>query len=143
MTAVTLWAVLAQVPVVLVMTRAALLRHLHRARRLEMAGGALQLRVCAQQRKMRLLGVIKHPQRPAVGRMAVVAFLAQAALVNVIVRMALDALQRGLVEAQGRVALRAADDAMQSEQRVLGQVVVEDDVSGPRVLAMTGLAAAF
>jgi hypothetical protein len=34
MTAVALWAVLTQVPVVLVMTHAALLRHFHRARRL-------------------------------------------------------------------------------------------------------------
>lgn len=67
MTAVALWAVLTQVPVVLVMTHAALLRHFHRAGWLRMAGGTLQFGMRAQQREMRLLGVIEHPQRPTVG----------------------------------------------------------------------------
>ena len=67
MTAVALWAVLTQVPVVLVMTHTALLRHFHRARWLGMAGGALQFGMRPEQREMRLLGVIEHPQRPAVG----------------------------------------------------------------------------
>ena len=67
MATVALWAILTQVPVVLVMTYAALLRHFHRARGLRMAGGALQLGVRAKEREMRLLGVIEHPQRPAVG----------------------------------------------------------------------------
>jgi len=67
MTAVALWPVLSQMPVILVMARAALLRHLHRARRLVMAGGALQFGVSAQQGEMRLPGVIERPQRPTVG----------------------------------------------------------------------------
>ena len=67
MTAIALCAVLTQVPVVLLMTGNALLRHFHSARRLAMAGGALQFAVRAQQGKMGILGVIKHPQRPAVG----------------------------------------------------------------------------
>ena len=67
MAAVALWAVLTQMAVVLVMTNAALLRHFHRARRLRMAGGALQPGVRAEQREMRLPGVIEHPQRPTVG----------------------------------------------------------------------------
>jgi len=67
MTAVALWAVLTQVPVVLVMTYAALLRHFHSSWRLRMAGGTLQFGVRAEQREMGLLGVIKHPQRPTVG----------------------------------------------------------------------------
>ena len=72
-----------------------------------------------------------------------VALLAQAALVNVIVRMALDALQWGLIEGQCGVALRAADDTMQPEQWESGQVVVEHDVGGPGVLSMAGFAAAL
>ena len=67
MAAVALWTVLAQVPVVLVMTHAALLRHFHRAGRLRMAGGTLQSGVRAEQREMRLPGVIELPQRPTVG----------------------------------------------------------------------------
>ena len=61
MTAIALRAVLTQVPIVLVMTRGALLRHLHGARRFEMASGALQFAVGTQQREMRILGVVKNP----------------------------------------------------------------------------------
>ena len=75
--------------------------------------------------------------------MTVVALLAQAALVYVILRMALNALQWGLVEGQCRVALRAADDAMHPEQWKSGQVVVEHDVGGPGVLSMAGFAVAL
>ena len=94
MTAVALRAVLTQVTVILVVTHAALLRHLHRTRRLAMARGALQLAVCAEQREMRFLRVIETPQRPAVRRMAALALLAEAALVHVLVRMAVDAGRR-------------------------------------------------
>ena len=45
------------------------------ARRLAMAGGALQIGVPAGQRKMRLLRMIECPLRPAVRRMAGLAFL--------------------------------------------------------------------
>src|SRR5271168_748500 len=106
MAAVAFVAVLAQMPVILVVTAAALLRHFHRAGRLVMAFGALQLGMGAEQRKMRFLGVIENPERPAVGRMAALALLAQASLVHVIVRMAVDA-GRGRPKGQSRVALRA------------------------------------
>ena len=112
MAAVTLRAVLTQVPVIFVVTGSALLRHLHRAGRLVMAFGALQFAVGPQQREMRFLGMIEHPQRPSVGGMAALAFLAEAALVHVIVRMAVDAHRRRPAEGQRRVALGAADDAV-------------------------------
>ena len=112
MAAVTLRAVLTQVPVIFVVTGSALLRHFHRAGRLVMAFGALQLTVGPRQRKMRFLGMIKNPQRPSVGRMAALAFLAEAAFVNVIVRMAVNACRRRPTEGQRRVTLRAADDAV-------------------------------
>jgi len=67
MTAVALWTVLPQMPVVLVMTYTALLRHFHSPWRLRMTGGTLQFGVRAEQREMGLLGVIKHPQWPTVG----------------------------------------------------------------------------
>src|SRR5216684_3893908 len=91
---------------------------------------------------MRLLRMIKNPQRPAVGRMAALAFLAEAALVHVIVRMALHAYRRRPAVGQRRVALRAADDAVQSEQREFRQVMIECHVGPPRNLAMTGFAPA-
>jgi len=67
MTAVALWAVLTQMPVVLVMAYPTLLRHFYSPWRLRMAGGTLQFGMRTEQREMRLLGVIKHPQRPTVG----------------------------------------------------------------------------
>jgi hypothetical protein len=61
MTAITLRAVLAQVPVVFVVTARALRRSLHFARRRVMAIGALQFAVGAPQWKVRLLRVIENP----------------------------------------------------------------------------------
>src|SRR6202049_926893 len=108
-----------------------------------MAFGALQLGVRAEQRKMRFLGVIENPQRPAVGRMAALALLAEASLVHVIVRMALDAGRGRPAEGQSRVALRTADDAVQTQQRILGQVMIECDLGRPLVLAVTMVAPAL
>jgi hypothetical protein len=67
MAAIALRAVLTQMPIVLLMTDTALLRHFHGAWRLSMAGGALQFAVGTQEWEMGILGVIKRPQRPAVG----------------------------------------------------------------------------
>src|SRR5450631_1581558 len=143
MTAVTLLTVLAQMPVILVVAAAALLRRLHRAWRLAMAFGALQFAVSAQQRKMSLFSVIENPQRPAVGRMAALAFLAEPAFVHVVARMAVDASRRCLTEGHGRVALRAADHPVQTQQREFAQVMIEHDAGPPRILSMTGFAAAL
>ena len=113
MAAITLRAVLTQMPIVLAVTAHAHHRHFYRAWRLVMAIGALQLLVGAQQRKMSLLGVIEGPNLPSVRRVAALALLAEAALVHVIVRVAFVALRRRLVERKRRVALRAADHLMQ------------------------------
>ena len=112
MAAVALRAVLTQVPVIFVVTGSALLRHLHRAGRLVMAFGTLQFTVGPQKREVRFLGMIKNPQRPAVGRMAALAFLAEPAFVHVVVRMAVDARRRRPAEGQRRVTLGTADDAV-------------------------------
>ena len=61
MTAVALSAVLPQMPIVFLVTGNALLRHLHRARWITMAAGALQFAMRAQEVKLRLLGVIVNP----------------------------------------------------------------------------------
>ena len=115
MAAIALRAVLTEMPVILVVTDPALHLHLHRARRVVMAIGALQLLVGAQERKVSLLGVIESPNLPSVRRVAALALFAEAALVHVIVRVALVALRRRLVERERRVALRAADHPMQPQ----------------------------
>lgn len=110
-----------------------------------MAFGALQLCVRAEQREVirSLLRVIEIPQRPTVGRMTTLAFLAEAALVHVVVRMAIDARARRPAERECCVALRAAHDPMQPQQREIGQIVVEYDVGAPRLLTVARFAAAL
>jgi len=90
---------------------------------------------------MSLFGVIECPQLPSVRRVAALALLAEAALVHVIVRVALVALPRRLVERERRVALRAADHAMQCQQRKVREVMIEHDVGPPGLLAMASFAA--
>ena len=115
MAAITLRPVFAEMPVVLMVAAAALRGRLHRAGRFMVAVGALQFGMSAQQREMSLLGVIEYPERPAIWRMTGFAFLAETALVHIIVRMAFRAGLRRLIESQGRMALRAADDSVQAE----------------------------
>jgi hypothetical protein len=74
---------------------------------------------------------------------AVLALLAEATLVNVIVRVAVDARQGRAVEPHCRMALRATDDAMQTQQREFCQIMIEDDVLRPRALAVACCTSAF
>src|ERR1700722_16540734 len=111
--AVALRTVLSEGPVILVMTAAALLRHLHRPWRLTLAIRAPQLGVRPEKRKVSLLGVVEHPQRPAVRGVAGLAFFAETALVHVILRVAIDAHGRRPAVGERRVALRAAHGSMQ------------------------------
>ena len=136
MTAAALRAILAQVPIVLMVAGIAFLRHFLRTRGLAMAVGADQFAVRAEQREVRIARMIKLPQLPAVRRVAGIAFLAQAALVHIVVRVAAIARRRRIAERLRRMALHAADDAMQSEQRKLRQVVIELHVGAPRSLAV-------
>ena len=119
MAAVALRTVLTQVPIVLVMAGVALLRHPLRTGRLAMAIGALQFAVRAEQREVRIARMIEGPQLPAVRRVAGFALFAQAAFVHVILRMAAIAGRGRVAESLRGMALHAADDAMQSEQRKL------------------------
>jgi len=73
--AVALRSIFTEVPIILSMAAYADRRGFLGARRLAMAGGALQIGVPAGQRKMRLLRMIECPLRPAVRRMAGLAFL--------------------------------------------------------------------
>src|ERR1700756_2143991 len=101
-------------PVILAMAGDTFLRHLVGARWFDMALRALQFRVRAEQRKMGVLGMIEHPQRPAIAGAAGFALVSQTVLVNVVGGMTADAALRSILEGQTRVALAAADDAMQA-----------------------------
>jgi hypothetical protein len=129
--------------VIFAMADDALLRHLAAAGRLLVTLGALQLRVRAEQRKMCILGMIEDPQRPTVAGVAGVAFIAEAVLVDIVRRVTANAGSGGLIEGQARVALRAAHHAMQPQQGKIRQVVIENDVFAPVILAVTAGAAAL
>jgi len=131
MTAIALDAVLTQVSVVLAVAGTALLGHLYGARRFAMAFGALQLCVRPQQGEVCILRMIESPQRPTVRRMAACAFRAQSALVHVVLAMAIDACRGGRAKRQRCVALRAADDPVQPQQRENRQVMIEKQVGPP------------
>ena len=75
MAAITLLAVLAEVPVIFAVTTAALRRHFQATGGLVMAIGALQLAVGAEQREMRLFRVIENPQPQPFGEWQLSHFL--------------------------------------------------------------------
>ena len=141
MAATTLRAVLTEVPIVLAMAGNALLRHLVRARWHAMAVRALKLAVRTQQSEVRLLAMIELPQRPAIARMAALAFLAQAILVHVILGVTVDTPALGIGECQRPVALCAAHHPMQTNQRETGQIVIEQHACTEGGLAVAVLAA--
>ena len=67
MTAIAMRPVLPQMPIILLVTGGALLRHLHRPGRIAMAVRTFELGVRAEQWEMGFPGVIEAPQRPAIG----------------------------------------------------------------------------
>ena len=68
--------------------------------------------------------------------MAGVALLAQAALMYIVLGMTAAACGLRIAERLRRMALHAADDAVQADQWVLRQVVIEANVGAPRILAV-------
>ena len=140
MTAVALRSVVAKVPVILPVTADADRRGLRGTRRLAMAGRALQIGVTARQGKMRLLRMIETPLRPAIRRMTGLAFLAQPALVHVVVRMTAVATGARLLEGQGGVTLGAAHDPMQAKQREICEIVIELKLVPPGLLRVAPIA---
>ena len=83
-----------------------------RAGGLTMAVSALQLGVATHERKTGLPGMIEGPQRPTIGRVATLAFLAQPAFVHVLTGMALRAGGGCTVERQRCMTLRTTDNAV-------------------------------
>ena len=90
MAALAVQSILPQMAVILLMTGAALLRHLDGPRRSAVAVRTLQLRMGAKQREMCLLAVIKTPKVPAVGRVTALALRPEPAAVHIVGLVAAD-----------------------------------------------------
>jgi hypothetical protein len=106
------------------------------------AAGASQRLVCAGQRKIGLLTVVKVPDAPAVGGVATVAFLTQTALVHILCRVTAVASSSSRSEAEGTMTLCAADNIVQPQQRKIAQIMIEADITPPGLLRMTAITAA-
>lgn len=75
--------------------------------------------------------------------MTALAFLAEPTLMYVIMRMTFHAFRRCAVEGQRRVTLRATYHTVQSQQRIAREIMIENDIGVPSLLAVAGIAAAF
>ena len=112
MAAAALRAILAQMPIVLVMAGIAFLRHFLGAGRLSMAVGALQFAVRTEQRKVRIPRVIERPQAPVIRRVARLALVTQTTLVHILARVTAVAGRGRGTKSLGRMALHATNHAM-------------------------------
>jgi hypothetical protein len=109
-------------------------------RRLLVTGRAAKFRVRAGEREARLLAVIEFPHAPAVWGVALFAFLAEAALVNIRIFMASVASRSLYPERSSRMTLFARNGNVQPEKRKFRQIVIEVDHLLPALGQMTFLA---
>ena len=131
MAALALPAVLTQMYVVLGVAIRTRCFQLHLLRGLLVTVSAIDLRVRAREREFRFLAVVELPDTPAVRRMAARAVVTEAALVEVIGAMAVDAtFARVLVSARD-VALFAWHRHMQAHEREAREVVIEVRFGAP------------
>lgn len=100
------------------------------------AGFALQINMGTVQIKAGLLVVVEFPERPGGGRMARTAVGAEPVLMNIRVSMTIDALLRRIVEAQGLVAILAHGIGVGTDERKIGEPVIEQDLLCPATLVM-------
>ena len=91
---------------------------------------------------MRFLLMIELPQRPATRRVATGTLFAEGPFVHIVMCVAIVATHGRAAVYERRVALRAANNAVQTEQRIPGQVVIERDIRAPSLLTMTDIAIA-
>jgi len=138
--ALALSAVLPQVDVVLLVAGQACRIQFHFVRRLLVATRANELRVSAGEREARLLAVVEFPQTPAVRRVAFGARNAQRAFVNVVLLMAVDALETGITILPGGVALLARHSYVQTQQGIFREIVIEAHPGPPTFGGVTLIA---
>jgi hypothetical protein len=94
-------------------------------------GGAAQLDVRAGERETRLLGMVKFPHAPVVGRVALLAFLAEASLVDIRLFMAFEAGGVLYPECFSRMTLLARNRDVQPKKGEFRQIVIEIDHGFP------------
>ena len=100
---------------------------------------ATQVAVCTQQLEVGLFAVIEDPHRPAVGVVAVLALSSQCCLVFIVVSMAADALQLGILEGGRQMAFFAGHRGVQAKQGEAGQVMIENNTVAPAGHLMAAL----
>ena len=100
----------------------------------------MQLTVCAQEFKIRLLVVVEYPHRPAVGVVAGMAAGPQRSLVCIVFAVTADAVPRGVLERRRCMALFTGDGRVQADQRKACHPVVEDDAVAPAGGSVAALA---
>src|SRR5215469_1325759 len=113
--AVALPAVLAEVHIVLGVTRETVLFQLHLIRWALVAGFAGQLAVRAGEGEAGLLAVVELPQAPAVRGVAAPTVLAEIAFVHIVLAVAVDAFLADVAIFTGQVALLARDGHVQPD----------------------------
>jgi hypothetical protein len=119
------------------MTGDALPVELDLRRGLLVTGRADQLCVRAGEGEARLLAVVKIPQAPAIGGVALLAFLSEASLVNIRLFMAFDASGVRYPERSSRMTLFAGHRNVQAKKRKFSQIVIEVDHRLPTLGHMT------
>src|SRR5262245_12995764 len=96
----------------------------HLLSRLHVTGTAIDARVRAVEREASPRAVVELPARPALGRMAIYAALAELALVDVVGAMACDTLARRFAIAAVLMAGLARGDRVHPRKRESCQVVI-------------------
>src|SRR5882724_852802 len=109
-------------------------------RGLFVTGRAIELCVRAGEREAGLFAVVKFPQAPAVRRVALLTFLAEASLVNIGLFVALVTRGLGYLERLSRMTLFAGYRHVQAEKRKLSQVMIEVEYGLPAFRQMTVVA---
>ena len=105
-----------------------------------MAPFASHFRMCAGQRKVRLLTVVELPDVPAVSIVTIGALLTQTALVNVVLFVTVVACLAGAFVAGRYMALHAWNRHVQSDQWETAQIVIERNIIAPTVGRMALIA---
>ena len=140
MALLALAAELPEVDVILDVARRAVTRQLDLSCGLAVALCALQLLVCAAQRKTGVALVVEGPDVPAVRRMTVVAPLTEASPVLVCGLVAAVAICCGACIRRCEVALLAWHGDVLADQRESTQVVIEAHLRAPTIVTVAAVA---
>jgi len=100
-----------------------------------MAAIAVDFGMCMPEPEFRII-VIEAPDQPCVRVVTLRTILAQAALMDIVATMAVDAFQFGIGEYRGGMAGLAAEGGMLPDERKSSQIVVETDPGLPGLIVV-------